>query len=135
MQLSPTAAAQQAGAAGAPSPGPANLDGHAGAVEALREQHVVAAQAVVCGRKLQLGQGEGVSQVEHTVHVWVGEGAKELGRPTLSGGVRLKGLGRLPLCLRGEVAGQPPVGTCADARASVRRCSRRTDAWLAADGT
>lgn len=68
-------------------------------MEALREEHIVAAQAVVRGRKLELGQREGVAQVQHAVHVWVGEGAEELGVLSLGGGVRLKGLGCRPLGL------------------------------------
>lgn len=59
----------QAAAAGA------RLDGHARAVESLREEHVLAAQAVEGGRKLELGEREGVAQVQDTVHVGCGQGS------------------------------------------------------------
>jgi len=56
----------------------AHLDGHAGAVEALGEQHALPAQPVVGGRELELAQGERVAQVQQAVHVGVGEVAEEL---------------------------------------------------------
>jgi hypothetical protein len=80
----------------------AGLDGHAGAVEALREEHALAAEAVVGGGELQLGQGEGVAQVEQAVHVGVGEGAEELvvgPAAALLRGLHLENLGGLPLGL------------------------------------
>lgn len=52
-------------------------DGHTGAVEGEREEDVVALDLLVAGGELGLGQGEGVAQMELTVHVWVGEGQHE----------------------------------------------------------
>lgn len=85
-------------------PHAAHLDGHAGAVEALREQHILAQQPVVGGSKLELGQREGMTQVQHAVHVGVGEGAKVLGSRALGRGINLKSLGRLPPRLQGQQA-------------------------------
>ena len=55
------------------------LDGHARAVEREGEEGLVALEAMVCGRELELGQREGVAEVQHAVHVRVREVTEELG--------------------------------------------------------
>ena len=57
-----------------------NLDWHAGAVEGEREEHLLALETVVSGGELQLGEAEGVTEVEHAVHIRIREVAEELGR-------------------------------------------------------
>lgn len=89
-----------------------HLDGHAGAVEALREEHILATQSVVRRCKLQLGQGEGVAQVQHAIHIRVREGAKELfggAAAALRRRIDVKRLGGLPLGLSCSLQRQQQV--------------------------
>ena len=48
-------------------------------MEAKREEHVEAFEALVVGAELGLGEAEGVAQVEAAVHVRVRESHHELG--------------------------------------------------------
>lgn len=54
------------------------LDGHAGAVEALREENLFATEAMVGSCKFKLGEGKGMAQVQQAVHVGIGKVAKKL---------------------------------------------------------
>jgi hypothetical protein len=53
-------------------------EGRTRAVEALGEEDAFAVEAVKRRCKLELGDGEGVTQMEDTVHVWVREVSKPL---------------------------------------------------------
>lgn len=55
----------------------AHLDGHAGAVKTHGEKGALATHALETSSKLDLGDGEGVSEVEGSVHVGVAEGADQ----------------------------------------------------------
>mmetsp|Transcript_23383 Transcript_23383/g.73198 ORF Transcript_23383/g.73198 Transcript_23383/m.73198 type:complete len:259 (-) Transcript_23383:34-810(-) len=80
------------------------LDGHPRAVEGEGEERVLAAEAVVRARELQLGQAEGMAEVQEAVHVGIREVAIELVvRVGLhaGGSVHLEHLGVIPLLLSG----------------------------------
>ncbi len=48
-------------------------------METERKQNVVAVQSFVPGVKVAFGHGEGVAQVQQTIHVGVGKGLEEFG--------------------------------------------------------
>lgn len=54
-----------------------SLDGHTSAVETEGEESVLSLKSVVTSGELGLGDGVGVTEVEHAVHVREGEGSHE----------------------------------------------------------
>mmetsp|Transcript_20342 Transcript_20342/g.56677 ORF Transcript_20342/g.56677 Transcript_20342/m.56677 type:complete len:271 (+) Transcript_20342:2879-3691(+) len=91
------------------------LDGHAGAVESLGEQHALAAQTVVGSGELKLGNAESMTQVQHSVHVGVRKVTKEFPLRILltrSRGVHLEHLLGFPLFLCRSLDLQQQVPPC-----------------------
>ena len=56
-----------------------DLDGHTGDVKTMREQDALAQHALVSCGKLDLGDGKGMTEMQTSVHVWVGKVAEPFG--------------------------------------------------------
>lgn len=52
---------------------------HACTMESEREQYIISVKSFIPGVEVAFGHGEGVPQMEETVHVGVGESLEELG--------------------------------------------------------
>lgn len=62
------------------------LDGHASNVKAVREEDALAEHALVARCELNLGDGEGVAEVQGAIHVRVGEVSEPFGEVFLDVG-------------------------------------------------